>query len=49
MSTTPNSVAEAYSEARSNRNIRTAAIAGGVGTMLEQFDFAAYGLSLIHI
>lgn len=45
MSTTPNSVAEAYSEARSNRNIRTAAIAGGVGTMLEQFDFAAYGLA----
>lgn len=34
-----------YAQARSDRNIRTAALAGGVGTMLEQFDFAIYGLA----
>lgn len=34
-----------WAEARSDKNIRTAALAGGVGTMLEQFDFAIYGLA----
>lgn len=38
-------IEKAYSEARSRKNLRTAALAGGVGTMLEQFDFAIYGLA----
>ena len=31
---------QVYANARSDKNIRRAALAGGVGTMLEQFDFA---------
>lgn len=38
-------ISEVYSSARSDRNIRNAAMAGGIGTMLEQFDFAIYGLA----
>lgn len=38
-------VDSAYAKARSKKNIRNAALAGGVGTMLEQFDFAIYGLA----
>lgn len=34
-----------YKKARSDKNVRAAALAGGVGTMLEQFDFAIYGLA----
>lgn len=36
---------EIYKRARSPRNLRIALISGGVGTVLEQFDFAAYGLA----
>jgi len=36
---------QVYAHARSDKNIRRAALAGGVGTMLEQFDFAIYGLA----
>ena len=36
---------QVYADARSDKNIRRAALAGGVGTMLEQFDFAIYGLA----
>jgi MFS family permease len=38
-------VEQAYERARSKSNIRIAVAAGGVGTMLEQFDFAIYGLA----
>ncbi|WP_198587384.1 MFS transporter [Brevibacterium epidermidis] len=38
-------VEQAYEQARSKSNIRIAVAAGGVGTMLEQFDFAIYGLA----
>lgn len=38
-------VEQAYEDARSKSNIRIAVAAGGVGTMLEQFDFAIYGLA----
>lgn len=41
----PQAVAEAFARARSPQNLRRAAVAGGVGTALEQFDFAAYGLA----
>lgn len=44
--TEPHSTVEqAYEHARSKGNIRIAVAAGGVGTMLEQFDFAIYGLA----
>jgi MFS family permease len=38
-------VQQAYADARSKKNIRIAVIAGGFGTMLEQFDFAIFGLA----
>ena len=38
-------VSAAFVEARSPKNLRRAALAGGVGTALEQFDFASYGLA----
>ncbi|MDD7425899.1 MAG: MFS transporter [[Pasteurella] mairii] len=40
-----NNRTDIYNHARSEKNVRAAALAGGVGTMLEQFDFAIYGLA----
>jgi MFS family permease len=34
-----------YKQAQTSKNLRRAAIAGGVGTALEQFDFVSYGLA----
>lgn len=34
-----------FATARSKSNLRIALLSGGVGTVLEQFDFAAYGLA----
>lgn len=36
---------EIFAAARSKKNLRVALMSGGVGTVLEQFDFAAYGLA----
>lgn len=36
---------EIYAKARSKKNLRVALLAGGVGTLLEQFDFASFGLA----
>lgn len=41
----PTKESEIFAGARSKKNLRVALISGGVGTVLEQFDFAAYGLA----
>lgn len=38
-------VSAIYQRARSKKNLRIALVSGGVGTALEQFDFASFGLA----